>query len=101
MPRYPLGVAVKTYNSIKAAGETLPYNIDWSDMLASAETISTSTWAVSNSDMTLSDPQISSSITTTKASAGNSGYNYVLTNTIITSQSNTAVRRFNILVEPK
>jgi|TARA_Y100001973_G_C5182550_1_gene325780 hypothetical protein len=101
MPRYPNAVAVDSYNSTKAVGETLPYNINWSDMLASAETISTSNWTVSNSEMTLSDSQISGTQTTIKASAGKNGYNYVLTNTIVTSDGNTAVRNYNILVEPK
>jgi hypothetical protein len=51
--------------------------------------------------MTLSDSQISGTQTTIKASAGKNGYNYVLTNTIVTSDGNTAVRNYNILVEPK
>ena len=101
MVRYPYAVAKNTFDATKAPGELLPYNINWSDMLASGESINTSAWTVSNSDMTLSSPSISGLETTTKAAGGKSGYNYILANTITTSNTNTCVRLFNIEVKQK
>tara|TARA_R110002020_G_scaffold440982_1_gene651687 strand:+ start:435 stop:740 length:306 start_codon:yes stop_codon:yes gene_type:complete len=101
MVRFPYAVAKNSFDATKAPGEKLPYNINWSDMLAAGESITTSAWTVSDSDMTLSDPSISGLETTTKAQGGRAGYNYVLTNTINTSNANICVRRFNIRVKQK
>ena len=89
MVRFPNGVATDTFDATKAPGELLPYNINWSDMLAAGESILTS------------DPAISGLETTTKVSGGAAGYNYVISNTITTSNGNTCVRRFNIKVKEK
>jgi hypothetical protein len=102
MVRFPNGVATDTFDATKAPGELLPYNINWSDMLAAGESILTSVWIiVDNALINISDPAISGLETTTKVSGGAAGYNYVISNTITTSNGNTCVRRFNIKVKEK
>jgi len=101
MVRFPYAVAKNSFDATKAPGERLPYNINWSDMLAAGESVTSSAWSVSDNDMTLSEPSISGLETTIIAQGGRAGYNYVLTNTINTSNASICVRRFNIRVKQK
>jgi len=78
----------------------LDYAVDWSDWLASGETISTSTWAVPSGVTKDSD-----SSTTTKAtiwlSGGTAGEDYDLVNHVITSSSREDDRTITVAVRQK
>ena len=75
----------------------LDYSVDWSDWLATSETISTSTWSVP-AGLT----QDSETETTTRAtvflSGGTVGTVYTVTNTITTNQGRTDARSLYITV---
>jgi len=78
----------------------LDYQIDWSDWLASSETISTSTWTVASGITEDSDAKTD---TTTKIwlSGGTANTKYKITNRIVTNQSRTDDRSFYVYVLEK
>lgn len=83
-----------------------PKGIDWTNYLANidaAETISSSTWAVTGSDAILTTASGSvvtgSKKTQIRLSAGTPGVTYMVTNSIVTSSGVHDDRSFYILVQ--
>lgn len=66
-------------------GAVLDYSIDWSDWLATGETITSSTWVV-NDGVTLSAQSSAGAVQTIFVSGGIDGRQYVLINFIETNQ---------------
>lgn len=67
----------------------LDYGFDWSDWLATGETVATSTWAevTASADFSLTDEQNASNITSVFFNGGVEGKNYVIKNSIVTSDA--------------
>jgi|ERR1043165_5818373 len=93
---------------VKDPAAVAPYGFDWTAYLAalgSTVTISTSTWAISGADSSLTSANASivtgSKQTQTFLSGGTLGLTYTVTNQIITSSSPavTDERSFEILIE--
>jgi hypothetical protein len=91
---------------VKDPQATMPKGIDWTAYLAqidAAETISTSTWAITGADsvLTASSPSIvtGSKKTQVRLSAGTEGLKYTVTNHITTSSGVIDDRSFIVLVE--
>jgi hypothetical protein len=83
-----------------------PKGIDYTNYLAkldTAETIATSTWAVTGADASLttsaSSIVIGSKKTQVKLSGGTVGLTYTVTNSIITSSGVHDDRSFDVLIE--
>jgi hypothetical protein len=99
--------ALATYK--KDPAEVLDYSIDWTQWMASADTIANSgasTWALhadAPSGLTLSGAAVSGSllIATVFVSGGRIGENYTLTNTITTLQGRTKVASILIQIEDR
>jgi hypothetical protein len=73
--------------SAHAPGAELDYGFDWSDWLATGETVTTSTWAevTASDDFTLTNDQNASNITSVFFNGGVEGKNYTIQNTVVTS----------------
>lgn len=91
----------------KETGESLDYYIDWQDenniegeYLEAGETVSTSTWAISEpAGLTLATPLTpTSTITGIWASGGTLGVTYRCKNTVVTSEPRTVVRSLYITI---
>lgn len=78
----------------------LDYGIDWSDWLASGETISTSTWTVPTGITEDSDSKGDTS-TIIWLSGGTAGATYKIANKIVTSDSRTVERSIDIIMEQR
>jgi hypothetical protein len=84
----------------------LDYSIDWDHNVAGAasgtgylgasETISSSSWSVSPSGLTVGSTANDGKKTTVWLSSGSAGTNYSVTNTITTSQGRTDERSFDV-----
>ncbi len=87
---------------VKDPDAVLDYTLDWSaDYLASGETISTSSWAVTPTGLTIDSDSNDTTTTTVFVSGGTRGKIYRLTNTITTSESRTEQRSLTIRVEER
>lgn len=87
--------AIQTFR--KDPDSVLDYGIDWSDWLASGETISTSTWTVPTGITEDSDLNGDES-TLIWLSGGTAGTTYTLANKIVTSDGRTVERTIEIIV---
>jgi len=76
------------------------YQFDWSDWLASGETISTSAWIVPTGITEDSDSNTTTT-TTIWLSGGTAGALHEITNRIVTNSSRTEDRTMRILVKEK
>lgn len=85
---------------VQSPTEVLEYQISWSNMLSSGETITTSDWTAPVA-LTVSNKSVNGSTTICKVAGGAIGNRYQLTNTIITSNGETLVTSIFILVEVK
>lgn len=81
----------------KDVDAVLDYGFDWSDWLATGETISTSTWTV-ESGITKDSDSKTSTITSIWLSGGTAGERYRISNLIVTSASRTDERSFIVVV---
>ena len=91
---------------LKDPDSTEPFGFDWTAWLAeigASETITSSTWSVSPSGLTLAGGSIvtGSKKTQIKASVGVAGTRYTVTNRIVTSSSYTDDRSFVVLGEER
>lgn len=82
---------------IKDPSDIVDYSIDWTDLLASGETISSSNWTV-DTGPTLSGPVLATPVATTTVTGGSAFSVYMLTDTIVTSASRTLQRSIAIQV---
>lgn len=84
----------------KDPSSVLDYGIDWSEWLATGETISTSTWTVPTG---ITEDSSSKSDTSTLIwlSGGTAGNVYELTNKIVTTGGRTCERSIMIIVEER
>lgn len=78
----------------------LPYTIDWSDWLESAETISASTWTVP-SGITKDSDTFGDTSTRIWLTGGTAGTKYTLTNTITVSSGKIDERSICIVAEER
>ena len=102
MVKEPYKVATQNQVQVsKSSGGILDYAIDWGSVIASGESISSSSWTVSSSDLTVVSDSTSGVTTSAFISGGKNNYYYVLTNTIATDQSRTFVRTIDLKVESK
>lgn len=102
MVKSPNTVALQSQvDATKSAAGILDYAFDWSSVIASGESITSSTWAVSTSALTVVSDSTSGTTTTAFISGGKDGYYYELKNTIGTDQSRTFVRIFTLGVQSK
>jgi hypothetical protein len=87
----------------KDPNEVLDYIIDWSERLASGETIGTSAWTITGSDSVLVEDSnsISGETTVIWVSAGTLGVTYTLTNRITTSQGRTMDQSSRLKIKAK
>ena len=81
----------------KDPNATLDYTIDWSDWLATGDTISTSTWTVP-AGITASSDTETTTTSTVWLTGGTSGRTYLVTNTIVTAGGRTEERSLRIRV---
>lgn len=79
------------YLAVKDPQEEKDYTIDWSDDLASGETISTSDWVV-GTGLTEEDDENNTTTTTAWVSGGTAGTEYLCVNTVTTSGGRTLER---------
>lgn len=91
-------MAVQTYR--KDPDANLDYGIDWSDWLASGETISVSAWTVPSG---ITEGTKSNDGTTVKVwlSGGTAGEIYTISNKITTSDGRIDERSFDVVVEER
>lgn len=83
---------------IHAPGAKLDYSIDWNAILYVGESIITSDWTSSSTDITLSDSSTASGVTTIYAAGGTKNKTYYLTNTITTNHSPDRIDVRNIVL---
>lgn len=84
----------------KDPGESKTYTMDWSGVLNSGATISTSVWSV-QSGLTNAADSTSGAKTTIRLSGGSDGTDYLVTNTITTSDSETLIEAAIVPVRKK
>tara|TARA_R100001369_G_scaffold90751_1_gene130230 strand:+ start:37 stop:345 length:309 start_codon:yes stop_codon:yes gene_type:complete len=102
MVKEPNRVAIQSQVDVtKSSGGVLDYAFNWSDVIQPTETISTSNWTVSSSDLTLVSQSLSGVITTAFISGGRNSYYYQLVNTITTDQSRSWQRVMDMKVGSK
>ena len=102
MVKEPNKVATQSFVQVsKSSGGILDYSLDYGSVIISGESISSSNWSVSSTDLTVVSSSIDNDITTAFISGGKNNYFYVLTNTIATNQGRTFVRTINMKVETK
>jgi len=102
MVKEPYKVATQDQVQVsKSSGGILDYAVDWGSVIASGESINTSSWTVSSTDLTVVSDSTSGVTTSAFISGGKNNYYYVLTNTIVTDQSRTFVRTITMKVESK
>lgn len=85
------------YLAVKDPQEIKDYTIDWTDDLATGETISTSSWAV-GTGLTETDEDLATPNATVWVSGGTAGTEYLAVNTITTSGGRTLERTIVIPV---
>lgn len=78
----------------------IDYGFDWTNWLASGETISTSTWVLETGLTYVSDTT-NGNITTVMISSGTIGYTYIITNRITTNEGRQEDRSMYITVKSK
>lgn len=89
--------------SPKDPDEVLDYKIDWTDRMASNDTIATSTWTITETDGVLVKGTNSFTDTTTTVwlSAGTDGQTYELNNRITTSLLRTMDQTVRIRIKSR
>lgn len=86
---------------LKDPQETIDYAFDWSDFLASGETISASSWTVSSTGLALGTLAATTDTTAAFVTGGTIGDVYRLTNKITTNQTRIAERSVIVRVEER
>lgn len=83
---------------VKDPGEVKDYAIDWTAHLATAETITTSTWVVGGG-ITKDSDSATTTVATIWLSGGTEGTEYRATNHVVTNQGREFERSFTINVQ--
>jgi len=86
---------------LKDPQETIDYAFDWSDFLATGETISASSWTSSSTSLALGTVAATTDTTAAFVSGGVNGDVYRLTNKITTNQTRIAERSVIVRVEDR
>ena len=86
---------------LRDVDSVVDYTIDWSDCLASGESISSSSWTASPTSLTVDSSSETTTTATAVVSAGSAGVVYRLTNEITTDQARTIQRSVVIRVEER
>lgn len=85
----------------KDPNATLDYSIDWSEWLASAESITCSIWTRSATDLKQENEQLTTSVATIWLSGGSVGAIYTVANKIGTSGGRIDERTVSIKVQQR
>ena len=88
------------YVKIKDPDAVLDYGLDWSNWLASGETISSSSWVV-ETGLTKDSSSNTTTTTTVWLSGGTAGRTYRITNSIVTSAAREDDRSLLIKVQER
>lgn len=86
---------------IKDPDAVIDFKRDWSDWLATNETITASSWIASSDDITMDSDTNTTVDATVWLSGGTDGASYKLTNRITTNQGRTDDRTFIINCEER
>ena len=76
--------------------ETLTHSIDWVDWLASGDSISSGSWAITPTGPTVTDLGESAAVSSARVSGLTRGQVYRLTNTVISADGETGERSVTI-----
>jgi hypothetical protein len=87
---------VRTYS--KDPDASLDYGFDWSEWLASGDTIATSTWISTPVGLTIYDTAFGDDATLCWISGGTDGTTYLVTNRITTLDGRIEDRTFELVV---
>ena len=102
MVKEPYKVATQSQVQVtKSSAGILDYSVDYGSVIASGESITSSSWSVSSTDLTVVSSSTSGVTTTAFISGGKNNYFYVLTNTIVTNKSRNFVRPIKMKVDRK
>ena len=102
MVKEPNKVAIQDQVDVtKSTGGVLDYAFNWTDVISAGETISTSNWTVSSSELTLVSSTVNGLTTSAFISGGRNNYYYQITNTVETDQSRKWIRVLDMKVESK
>ena len=82
----------------KDPNATLDYSIDWSNWLASGESLTCSVWTRSSTDLRQSNTSLTTSIATIWLAGGSAGAKYTVANKIGTSGGRVDERTIDIKV---
>ncbi len=82
----------------KSASGVLDYVRDWSDWLATSDTIQTSAWAV-DTGITIDSDANDTTTATVQISSGTTGKTYKVSNTITTVGGDTEVKVFYLRIQ--
>lgn len=85
----------------KSPAARLDYTVDWSDWLATGETISSSVWSSDISGISLASTMTSITKATAWISGGVIGTTYTFRNWIKTSVTREDTRAFNVVVKDR
>ena len=86
---------------LKDPQESIDYAVDWSDFLASGETISASSWASSSTALAIGTVSATTDTTAVFVSGGTVGDVYRVTNKVTTTQTRIAERSVIVRVEER
>jgi len=84
----------------KNSADDIDYTIDWSDDLATGESITTSTWTA-DAGITLSDDTDTATTSTTFISGGTAGVKYKVNCVIVTDNNPTRTLKKTLIVPVK
>lgn len=81
----------------KGSAEVLDYTLNWANALGT-DTIASSSWAISASDLVQDSDSNTTSTATVRLSAGVANQTYTCTNTIVTAAGRTFVQAVSLSV---
>lgn len=84
---------------VKDPDAVLDFGVEWVDWLEDGETITSSTWSVSPSGLTLGEETFNGHATVVWTSGGSEGTTYALTNRVTTSDGRTDDRTLYIRIK--
>lgn len=91
-----------TWPAVKDPNEVKDYSLDWSDLLGASDTITSSTWTVSEgSGLTIGSDSNTTTATIVWLSAGTDGTNYSLVNQVVTAGGRTYDQTVRLKVRDK
>ncbi|WP_042777807.1 hypothetical protein [Sinorhizobium fredii] len=91
-----------TWPAVKDPNIVKDYSLDWSDLLGSSDTITSSTWTIADgSGLTIDSSSNTTTATTVWLSAGTDVTNYSLLNRVVTAGGRTYDQTVRLKVRAK